>query len=74
VVAVGFTVTATPLVAERLPGVITPVPFEKTPVKDALVPSVMVLELAVKLEMEGATVTVTMAVAGVPALLVTVRV
>jgi len=76
VVAVGFTVTATPLVAERLPGVMTPVPFEKTPVRDAGDPLVMVLGLALKLEMEGAgvTVIVSFAVAGVALPLLTVRV
>ena len=53
VVAVGLTVTPTPLVAVRLPGVITPVPFAKTPVKVALDPSVIKLSFAVKLVIEG---------------------
>jgi hypothetical protein len=53
VVAVGLTVTATPLVAARLPGVITPVPFAKTPVKLALDPLVMDVGFAVKLVIEG---------------------
>ena len=49
----GLTVTPTPLVAGRSPGVITPVPLAKTPVRVALDPSVMVGEFAVKLVMEG---------------------
>jgi hypothetical protein len=53
VVAVGLTVTATPLVAARFPGVITPVPPLKTPVSVALCPSVMVLALAVKLVIDA---------------------
>jgi hypothetical protein len=53
VVTVGLTVTATPLVAARFPGVITPVPPLKTPVNVALCPSVMVLALAVKLVMDA---------------------
>ena len=52
-VTVGFTVTATPLVAARLPGVMTPVPLEKTPVRLTFAPAEMELELAVKLEMAG---------------------
>jgi hypothetical protein len=43
-----------PLVAERLPGVMTPVPLAKVPVRLADAPAVMAEELAVKLEMEGA--------------------
>ncbi len=53
VVAVGLTFTPAPLVAGRLPGVMTPVPFAKTPVRDALDPTVMEVELAVKLVIEG---------------------
>lgn len=53
VVVVGLTVTPTPLVAERLPGVMTPVPFAKTPVRAAFDPSVMEAGFAVKLEIEG---------------------
>jgi hypothetical protein len=53
VVAVGLTLTPVPLVAERLPGVITPVPFEKTPVRLELAPELMEAGLAVKLLMEG---------------------
>ena len=47
----GLTVTAAPLVAGRLPGVMTPVPFAKTPVRVALPP---LKALAVKLLIEGA--------------------
>ena len=36
-----------------MPGLITPVPFAKTPVSAVLVPVVMVAEFAVKLLMEG---------------------
>jgi len=36
-----------------LPGLMTPVPFTKTPVNVALAPDVMVAGLAVKLVMEG---------------------
>jgi hypothetical protein len=56
VVAVGLTVTATPLVAARLPGVMTPVPFAKTPVSAALDPAAMEVGLAVKLVIEGCVV------------------
>jgi hypothetical protein len=51
VVAVGVTVTAVPLTAAIFPGVITPVPPEKAPVRVALCPSVMVDGFATKLEM-----------------------
>jgi hypothetical protein len=50
---VGLTVTATPLLAGRLPGVMTPVPFAKTPVRVALDPSVMEVGFTVKLVIEG---------------------
>jgi hypothetical protein len=53
VVAVGLTLTPTPLVAVRLPGVITPVPFANTAVRVALDPVVMVPEFAVKLAIDG---------------------
>jgi hypothetical protein len=53
VVVVGLTVTATPLVAARLPGVMTPVPFAKTPVRAALAPSAMEVGFAVKLLIDG---------------------
>ena len=49
----GLTVTATPLVAGRLPGVMTPVPFTNTPVRVALDPTVIEAEFAVKLVIEG---------------------
>ena len=52
-VAVGLTVTAVPLIAGRFPGVMTPVPFTKTPVNVALAAAVMVAGFATKLEMEG---------------------
>ena len=42
-----------PLLAARLPGVITPLPFANTPVRAALLPVVMVAGLETKLEMEG---------------------
>jgi hypothetical protein len=54
VVAVGVTLTAVPLVAGRLPGVMTPVPPEKTPVRLALAPAVIDAGVAVKLVIEGA--------------------
>ena len=47
------TATAAVLDAVRLPGVMTPVPFAKTPVSFAVVPSVTMDGLAVKLLMEG---------------------
>jgi hypothetical protein len=49
VVAVGFTLTAIPLVTARLPGVITPVPPEKSAVRLELPPAVIVAGFAVKL-------------------------
>ena len=75
-VAVGLTVTPTPLVAVRQPGVMTPVPFAKTPVRVALDPVVMVLGIAMKLVIVGAgfTVMVAAAVTAVPFVGVTVRV
>ena len=48
----GLTLTPAPLVAARLPGVMTPVPFENTPVRLALDP-VVTVGFAVKLEIEG---------------------
>ena len=76
VVAVGLTVTPGPLVAARLPGVMTPVPLAKTPVRVALDPGVMVVGLAVKLVIVGAefTVRVAAAVTAVPLAGVTVSV
>ena len=75
-VAVGLTVTPTPLVAVRLPGVMTPVPFEKTPVRVALDPVVMVIGIGMKLVIVGVgfTVMVAVAVTAVPLVGVTVRV
>jgi len=58
VVVVGVTGTAVPLTAARFPGVITPVPPEKAPVRVALCPSVMVAGLATKLVMEAGGVVV----------------
>jgi hypothetical protein len=53
-VAIGLTLTAAPLVAGILPGVITPVPLAKTPVSVVLAPTVIVAGLALKLLMVGA--------------------
>jgi hypothetical protein len=50
---VGLTLTAAPLVAARLPGVITPVPFVKTPVRLELDPLLIAAGLAAKLLIEG---------------------
>ena len=76
VVAAGVTLTGVPLVAGRLPGVMTPVPPVKTAVRFELCPAVIVAGFAVKLEMIGAgtTVTVAVIVTAVPTELVTVRV
>jgi hypothetical protein len=76
VVVVGLTLTAVPLVTETLPGVMTPVPFEKTAVRLELVPDEMVAGLAAKLVITGAgtTVTVTVWVTAVPLVGVTVSV
>ena len=77
-VVVGLTVTPTPLVAARLPGVMTPVPFAKTPVRVALDPVVIVVGLPMKLVIVGAaagfTVTMAIAVTAVPLVGVTVSV
>jgi hypothetical protein len=53
VVAEGLTVTPTPLLAVRLPGVITPVPLAKTPVRVALDPSGTEVGFPLKLLIEG---------------------
>lgn len=76
VVAVGLTVTPVPLVAGRLPGVMTPVPFWKTPVSVELPPEPIVAGLAVKLVIAGTgyTVTVVCAVIAVPLVGVTVSI
>ena len=54
-VVVGETDAGTPLVTAILPGVITPVPFEKTPVSCEFDPDVTVAGFAVKVLMEGFT-------------------
>jgi len=76
---VGLTVTAVPLVAARLPGVITPVPFANTPVSVAELPAAMVVGLATKLVIAGGgpagiTVTVAVCVIALPVVGVTVNV
>jgi len=53
VVSEGVTLTAAPLVTERLPGVMTPVPPVKTPVKLVVPPGVTEVGLATKLVMTG---------------------
>ena len=45
----GETLTGVPLVAGRLPGVITPVPLAKTPVRLVDPPAVMIVGVAAKL-------------------------
>jgi hypothetical protein len=57
VVAVGDTDTPTPLVTDMLPGVITPVPFEKTAVKVEELPELMVEGEAAKLVIVGGATT-----------------
>jgi hypothetical protein len=74
---VGETLTAVPLVTVVFPGVITPVPLAKTPVRLAVAPAVIVAGLAVKLVIVGArgfTVTVAVCATAPPALFVTVRI
>jgi len=73
---VGLTLTATPLVTERLPGVMTPVPPVKTAVRLELDPVAMFVGLATKLVIVGmgSTVTVTLCVIAAPIGGVTVRV
>jgi hypothetical protein len=63
VVAVGFTLTGVPLVTARLPGVITPVPPEKSAVRLALPPALIVVGLAAKLVITGVTAAVTVTIA-----------
>jgi hypothetical protein len=76
----GVTLTAVPLVAGRFPGVITPVPPLKTPVRLAVAPAAIDAGLAAKLVIAGAatttgfTVTVAVCCAVAPAELVTVKV
>jgi hypothetical protein len=50
---VGLTLTAVPLVTEMLPGVMTPVPLEKTAVRFELAPAVIEVGLAEKLVIVG---------------------
>jgi hypothetical protein len=52
-VAAGVTLTAVPLVTEMLPGVMTPLPLENTPVRLADPPASTVAGLATKLAMKG---------------------
>jgi hypothetical protein len=54
VVEVGLTGTAVPLVAAMLPGVMTPVPPVKLPVRLELWPELIVAGLAAKLRIVGA--------------------
>lgn len=77
VVAAGVTATAVPLVTGILPGVITPVPPEKTAVRFEDMPAVIVGRLATKLAIAGGagfTVIVTVCVTAVPPVGVTVSV
>jgi fructose 1,6-bisphosphatase len=77
VVVEGVTATAVPLIAGRFPGVITPVPFAKIPVRFEVPPAVIDVGFAIKLVIVGTIeVTVTVAVCAVvtPAELVTVSV
>ena len=53
VVCAGETLTAVPLVTLIFPGVITPVPFEKTPVRLAIPPALTAVGLAAKLVIVG---------------------
>jgi hypothetical protein len=62
VVVAGLTLTAVPLVAARLPGVITPVPLANTAVKLELPPAPIIAGVATKLLIVGAGTTVTVAV------------
>jgi hypothetical protein len=74
VVAAGVTTKGAPLVAASDPGVITPVPFEKTPVRLVVPPDVIVVGLARKLVIVGVAAIVHVAVPlAVPALFVTVQ-
>jgi hypothetical protein len=76
-VSVGVTLTAVPLVAAIFPGVITPVPPVKTPVRLVVPPAVTVVGLATKRVIAGAaalTVTVAVCTAEPPEVFVTVRI
>ena len=73
----GVTLTAVPLAAGRLPGVITPVPLANPPVRLAVPPAAIDAGLAAKLAIVGAVaLTVTVAVCAVvpPEAFVTVRI
>ena len=75
--SVGVALTGVPLVTVRLPGVITPVPSVKMPVKLVVPPAVIDVGFAMKLVIAGAatfTVMVTVIDAVTPAELVTVSV
>jgi hypothetical protein len=76
VVVAGLTLTPVPLVAARLPGVITPVPLAKTAVRLELAPAAIDAGFAPKLVIVGAgtTVTVAICVMAAPTGGVTVRV
>jgi hypothetical protein len=77
VVTDGVTLTGVPLVSARSPGVMTPVPLAKTPVREAVPPAVIDVGLAMKLVMAGAagfTVITAAWVTVTPAALVTVSV
>lgn len=54
VVVVGLTLSGVPLVTARLPGVMTPVPLEKTAVRLELPPIAMVAGFAAKLAIADA--------------------
>lgn len=75
-VVAGLTFTGVPLVMDKLPGVMTPVPLVKTAVRAVFSPAVIVAGFAAKLVIAGAgyTLTVTDCVIAAPVGLVTVRV
>src|SRR5215471_2223138 len=75
-VATGVIVTGTPLLTGMAPGLIEPVPFEKTAVRAVEAPAEICAAPAVKLVMTGGGTTDTLAcaVTKVPAPLVTVSV
>jgi hypothetical protein len=76
VVVVGLTLTATPLVAGRFPGVITPVPLLKIAVRSELPPEEIEVGFAKKLVIvgTGSTVTIVVCVTALPEVGVTVSV
>lgn len=75
-VVAGVRLTGAPLVTEIAPGLMTPLPYENTEVREVEVPAVIVVAPAVKLAITGAgtIVTVVCAVTKVPAAFVTVSV